>query len=63
MPAGEPRAAANDSLAGPWTYYPSAAAQLVNTGRRHWLRLTARWPWTDVITHAIDGLHTLPNPS
>ncbi|MFF3336401.1 IS1380 family transposase [Streptomyces sp. NPDC002888] len=40
----------------------SAAAQLVNTGRRHWLRFTARWPWTDVITHAIDRLHTLPNP-
>jgi hypothetical protein len=40
----------------------SAAAQLVNTGRRHWLRFTARWPWTDVITHAIGRLHSLPNP-
>ncbi|WP_030600218.1 IS1380 family transposase [Streptomyces fulvoviolaceus] len=40
----------------------SAAAQLVNTGRRHWLRFTTRWPWTDLITHAIDRLHTLPNP-
>ncbi|MGW7612496.1 IS1380 family transposase [Streptomyces sp. NPDC054766] len=40
----------------------SAAAQLVNTGRRHWLRFTARWPWTDVITHAIDRLYSLPNP-
>ncbi|MFF7982680.1 transposase [Streptomyces sp. NPDC007901] len=40
----------------------SAAAQLVNTGRHRWLRFTARWPWTDVITHAIDRLHTLPNP-
>ncbi|MGW1549986.1 transposase, partial [Streptomyces sp. NPDC002346] len=40
----------------------SAAAQLVNTGRRHWLRLPARWPWTDVIAHAIARLHTLPNP-
>ncbi|WP_326809705.1 IS1380 family transposase [Streptomyces scopuliridis] len=40
----------------------SAAAQLVTTGRRHWLRFTARWPWTDIITHAIDRLHTLPNP-
>jgi hypothetical protein len=39
----------------------SAAAQLVNTGRRHWLRLPARWPWTDVITHAIVRLHILPN--
>jgi hypothetical protein len=35
----------------------SAAAQLVNTGRRHWLRFTARWPWTEVITHAIARLH------
>ncbi|MFJ3804339.1 IS1380 family transposase [Streptomyces sp. NPDC090088] len=40
----------------------SAAARLVNTGRRHWLRFTARWPWTDIITHAIDRLHSLPNP-
>jgi Transposase DDE domain group 1 len=40
----------------------SAAGQLVNTGRRHWLRFTARWPWSDVITHALDRLHTLPNP-
>jgi hypothetical protein len=40
----------------------SAAAQFVNTGRRHWLRFTARWPWTDVITHAIDRLRILPNP-
>ncbi|MGY5061200.1 IS1380 family transposase [Streptomyces sp. 900105755] len=40
----------------------SAAAQLVNTGRRYWLRFTARWPWTDVITHALDRLHTLPSP-
>ncbi|MFJ6901915.1 IS1380 family transposase [Streptomyces hokutonensis] len=40
----------------------SAAAQLVNTGRRHWLRLPARWPWTDVITHATERLHALPNP-
>lgn len=40
----------------------TAAAQLVNTGRRRWLRFTARWPWTDVITHATDRLHALPNP-
>jgi predicted nuclease of restriction endonuclease-like RecB superfamily len=40
----------------------SAAAQLVHTDHRHWLRFTARWPWTDVITQAIDRLHTLPNP-
>ncbi len=40
----------------------SAAARLVNTGRRRWLRFTARWPWTDVITRAIDRLQALPNP-
>lgn len=39
----------------------SAAAQPMNTGRR-WLRLPARWPWTDVITHANERLHALPNP-
>ncbi len=37
----------------------SGAAHFVNTGRRHWLRFTARWPWTDVITHAIDRLRHL----
>ncbi|MCX4791251.1 IS1380 family transposase [Streptomyces sp. NBC_01221] len=40
----------------------SAAAQLINTGRRHWLRFTTRWPWTSVITRAIDRLQALPNP-
>ncbi|BAC70319.1 IS1380 family transposase [Streptomyces avermitilis] len=40
----------------------SAAAQLVNTGRRHRLRFAVRWPWTDVITHAIGRLHSLPIP-
>lgn len=40
----------------------SAAAQLVNTGRRRWLRFTARWPRADVITRATDWLKTLPNP-
>ncbi|MFF0395196.1 IS1380 family transposase [Streptomyces sp. NPDC005248] len=40
----------------------SAAAQSVHTGRRHWLRLTARWPWTPVITRAMDRLQALPNP-
>ncbi|MFG2261109.1 IS1380 family transposase [Streptomyces mirabilis] len=40
----------------------SAAAQLVTTGRRRWLRFTARWPWTDVITHAVQRLAALPNP-
>ncbi|MFF3489628.1 hypothetical protein ACFYXC_41400 [Streptomyces sp. NPDC002701] len=41
----------------------SAAARLVTTGRRRWLRFTARWPWTDVITHAIRHLAALPNLS
>lgn len=40
----------------------SAAAQLVTTGRRRYLRLAAHWPWTDVISAAADRLHTLPNP-
>lgn len=40
----------------------SAAAQLVTTGRRHWLRFTAQWPWTHVITRAIERLTALPNP-
>ncbi|UIX33303.1 IS1380 family transposase [Streptomyces sp. GQFP] len=39
-----------------------AAAQLVSTGRRRWLRFTARWPWTDEITRAIDRLNALPSP-
>ncbi|MCX4482346.1 transposase [Streptomyces anulatus] len=40
----------------------SAAAQPVTAGRRRWLRFTARWPWTDVITRAIQRLAALPNP-
>ncbi|QDN95177.1 IS1380 family transposase [Streptomyces sp. S1A1-8] len=40
----------------------SAAAQLVTTGRRRYLRLAAHWPWTDVISTAADRLHALPNP-
>lgn len=40
----------------------SAAAQLVTTGIGRWLRFTARWPWTDLITWAIQRLTTLPNP-
>ena len=40
----------------------STAAQLVTTGRRRYLRLARHWPWTDVITHALDRLQTLPNP-
>lgn len=40
----------------------SAAAQLVTTGRRRWLRFTTRWPWTDEIIRAIDRLNALPSP-
>lgn len=40
----------------------SAAAQLVTTGRRSYLRLARHWPWTDVITSAFARLHALPNP-
>ncbi|WP_377271683.1 IS1380 family transposase [Peterkaempfera sp. SMS 1(5)a] len=40
----------------------SAAAQLVTTGRRTYLRLARHWPWTDVITSAVDRLQSLPNP-
>ncbi|GGY97670.1 IS1380 family transposase [Streptomyces poonensis] len=40
----------------------SAAAQLVTTGRRIILRMARHWPWTDVITGALDRLQTLPNP-
>jgi hypothetical protein len=40
----------------------AAAAQLLNTGRRRRLRFTTRWPWTDVITDAIDMLQAPPNP-
>jgi hypothetical protein len=40
----------------------STAAQLVNTGRRRWLRLPPRWPWTDLLTQAIGRLQTLPSP-
>ncbi|GGU32500.1 hypothetical protein GCM10010289_62260 [Streptomyces violascens] len=40
----------------------STAAQLVTTGRRRYLRLAKHWPWTDVITDALNRLHALPNP-
>ncbi|MFD5066020.1 IS1380 family transposase, partial [Streptomyces sp. NPDC058394] len=40
----------------------SAAAQLVTTARRRHLRFTCHWPWTDVITGAIQRLDALPNP-
>lgn len=40
----------------------SAAAQLVTTARRRHLRFTHHWPWTDVITGAIQRLDALPHP-
>ncbi|MCP2314225.1 hypothetical protein FHR36_007857 [Kitasatospora paracochleata] len=40
----------------------SAAAQLVTTGRRRYLRLARHWPWTEVITSAFALLHALPDP-
>jgi hypothetical protein len=40
----------------------SAAAQLVTTARRRHLRFARHWPWTDVITEAIQRLATLPDP-
>jgi hypothetical protein len=40
----------------------SAAAQLVSTARRRHLRFARHWPWTDVITEAIQRLEALPNP-
>jgi len=41
----------------------SAAAQLVTTARRQHLKFATHWPWTDVITDAIERLQSLPNPS
>lgn len=40
----------------------STAAQVITTGRRRYLRLARHWPWTGVITEALERLHTLPNP-
>jgi hypothetical protein len=40
----------------------SAAGQLVITGRRRILRLARHWPWTDVITGALEQLALLPHP-
>ncbi|MFD6998208.1 transposase, partial [Streptomyces mirabilis] len=40
----------------------SAAAQLVTTARRRYLKFAMHWPWTDVITDAIERLQALPNP-
>jgi hypothetical protein len=40
----------------------SAAAQLITTGRRRWLRFSRHWPWTEIITTAFDRLQTLLDP-
>jgi len=40
----------------------SAAAQLVTTARRRHLRFARHWPFTDVITSAIQRLNALPAP-
>nr|WP_260147487.1 transposase [Streptomyces sp. CEV 2-1] len=40
----------------------TAAGQLVTTGRRQILRLARHWPWTHVITDALERLALLPNP-
>jgi hypothetical protein len=40
----------------------SAAAQLVTTARGRHLRFARHWPWTDVITGALQRLDTLQNP-
>ncbi|PJN34382.1 IS1380 family transposase [Streptomyces sp. CB02959] len=39
----------------------SAAAQLVTTARRRYLRFAAHWPWTHLITDATEWLRALPN--
>jgi len=40
----------------------SAAAQLITTGRRQHLRFTRHWPWTGIITAAVQRLDALPTP-
>ncbi len=40
----------------------SAAAQIITSARRRCLRFARHWPWTDVITDALERLQTLPNP-
>ncbi len=40
----------------------SAAGRLVRGGRRLRLRLSDRWPWTDLITTAIIRLQMVPAP-
>jgi hypothetical protein len=40
----------------------STAAQLITSARRQRLRFACQWPWTDLITGAIQRLDALPNP-
>jgi hypothetical protein len=40
----------------------AAAAQLIATGRRRYLRLASHWPWAPMIHSAFDRLQTLPQP-
>ncbi|WP_406242808.1 IS1380 family transposase [Streptomyces anulatus] len=40
----------------------TTAGQLVTTSRRRILRLARHWPWTGVITDALERLALLPNP-
>ncbi|MFI9463685.1 hypothetical protein [Streptomyces xiamenensis] len=39
------------------------AGQLVTTGRRRILRLGRHWPWSGVITDALEQLALVPNPA
>ncbi|UGQ12036.1 IS1380 family transposase [Yinghuangia sp. ASG 101] len=41
----------------------SAAARLTTTGRRRVLKLARTWPWTAVITAALDRLRLIPDPA
>jgi hypothetical protein len=41
----------------------SPAGRLVTTGRRQVLRLARHWPWTHVVTSALERLDQLPNPA
>lgn len=40
----------------------SAAARLVATGRRRLLQFNRAWPWSDVLTGAIERLRLLAAP-
>ncbi len=40
----------------------TTAGQLIATGRRGILRLARHWPWTQVLTDALERLALLPNP-